>query len=384
MKKIFKNLTAKKWFIILLLSLALLLFGREVDLNQLIESAIVVAMQVDYQNEQFLVSTQIITMTSSTGSGGATSTKSAVFDASGDTISDSLDKISQKCGLKVSLSHCNLLLMTPSVLRLNHSQLILPMTTGFSLPIQANVVATTMSADDIFTISMPTASSSADYVGKTLYLNAGTDGILHVNIKDFLAKSMSRSGALALPYLSLSETDTISSTGGEDNSKEQTRPLSLNQALVLGHDKSVVLDILSSKYVSLYHSNQVTGSMTAFLDSGESVEFRILDKEQDISVSGSVVTLDLALSTNLVEVQHSDSTNVLTSANEIVPLAQKSLEDQVTQGIKDCFAKSKQLEIDFLRLENQLYRHNGRHTETDMLSEIELKVNVKVTTRETK
>lgn len=104
----------RKWLVIVLIAAILIFFGRVVDNKSLKQSAIVIGLGIDKTDNAFTVSTQSVVITGGAGE-GQSSQSYAVYSAEGKTVSEALDKISQHMGLLVSLSHCNVLVLSQNV-----------------------------------------------------------------------------------------------------------------------------------------------------------------------------------------------------------------------------------------------------------------------------
>ena len=199
-------ITRTKWLVLLLVVLTLIIFGRTVNSPELTKTAIVLGAGIDYseQDREFIVTTQSVLMASSSSEGGG-QTQYDTFTATGETIAAALDDISRKMGLTISLAHCNVLFVSKSVLKLDQTQLMYPLTGMYSLPEHAILVTGDRSPREMLAVRIGTTVSAPYFLQLAFANKEGTNGMIRTNIKDFLVRTLSRSGAAAIPYITAKE-----------------------------------------------------------------------------------------------------------------------------------------------------------------------------------
>lgn len=249
-----------KWFILLLVLLALIVFGRTVNSPELTKTAIVLGAGLDYseEDEQFIVTTQSVLMASSS-SEGAGLTAYDTFTSTGETIATALDDISRKMGLTVSLAHCNVLFVSKSILKLDHMQLIYPLTGMYSLPEHAILVTGEKSPREMLSAQIGTTKSAPYFLQLALTNKEGTNGMIRTNVKDFLARSLSRSEAVVIPYITLEEMSDQPITN--DGEQEGNYEFEMSSTLVFNHDKSEILKDKEAETLSLFLTKSTYGSL---------------------------------------------------------------------------------------------------------------------------
>ena len=224
-----------KWLVVLVVTAVLLFFGRTTDIRSLTQSALVIGLGIDRTETGFAVSTLSVIVSGSAG--GDNSESYAVYSAEGATVSEGLDRIAQKMGLLVSLSHCNVLVLSEDAFSAEHTLLFKPLVTAYSLPEQAVVTATQSPPSDVLAARTGTTVASAYFVQASLLQNLGGDGLALVTVKDFLARSLSRSGCVNIPLIDIEEMPT--QPGSEQGEAEgvaelfMNRPYSLSAVVIL-------------------------------------------------------------------------------------------------------------------------------------------------------
>lgn len=376
-----KTLIYSKWVVILLTAVVLVVYGRTVKSPSLTKTQIVLGAGIDYMTDthEFEVTTQSMVVASTYGTSDSKTTYN-VYTANGKTVAEALDSISQKIGLNISLAHCNVLFLSKTALALDHMQLFYPLTGMYSLPEQSMIVASALSPKDLLDKRVGTTVSSALFLQNTLMNQEGDDGMIRTTVKDFLAMSLSRSHANALPYVEVQELE--SQPENADGEIKGNFELILNRALVTDKDKTYILDEKLSEILSIYLSSDVTGTLGYTSPSGESVDFKVLQERARLSAKGRTVTADVNISVDLLDVQFVDSDVVLTGSDKTILDFAAALEDDLEARLLMLFEISKAQQIDFLGLQAKVYESVGRGLEDNCLDTITFVPHVKIVVSE--
>ena len=371
-----------KWFVILIIAIVLIIFGRTVDSPALTKTAIVLGCGIDFSEEQneFIVTTQSINMASSSMESSGQTTYET-YTCNGKTISSALDDISRKMGLTMSLSHCNVLFVSKSALGLDILQLIDPLTRMYALPEHAVVVTADRSPKDILALQIGTTISSPYYLQLALTNKEGTDAMIRTTIKDLMARTLSRSQATAIPYA----TATLMSDQPADSTTryEERYEIDLKQALVFNKTATHILDKEPSEVLALYISQSAYGAVNYTFEDGGTVDFSILEKSVDTKAKGRNIEATIELTVELLDVQFIESDKVLSGADEVILLAAENLGKELSERLVALFELSKELNIDFLGLQAKAYQSVGRNLEDDCLKTLSFNPTVKLSVKET-
>ena len=374
-------LARTKWFVFALIALILIVFGRTVETPSLSKSAVVLGIGIDYAEDTslFTVSAQCVLVGSS--SGDTSETTFNTYSSSGNTIAGAMDGISRKMGLIISLAHCNVVVMSQSALTLDHMQLIYPLTGMYALPEQTIIVSCPDSPEELLSLRVGTTLSAPFFLQQALINEEGSDGMIRTTSKDFLARSLSRSEANAVPYIKVQKTQSppISQQGNDEDSYE----LLIGDALVFNHDKFAVIDKEYAEVLALFLGHGVTGTFNYTDKEGGSMEFKVLKKDVKLKADGRDVKAEINLSVDLSDVQNVKTDKVLSSADEVVKLYAQKLADEIKAKFEYLYEFSKKENIDFLNLQAKAYQSVGRMLERDCLSTISFTPIVKISVRET-
>lgn len=368
-----------KWLVILVAVAILVFFGRTSNVKSLTQTALVIGLGIERTEDVFTVSTLSVAV--SGGSGGENQQNYIVYSAEGATLSEGLDKISQKMGLLVSLSHCNVIVLSPSVFSTDHAQIFDPLVSAYSLPEQAAVTASELPPSDILAARVGTTVASAYYVQASLLQNLGGDGLTLVTVKDFLARSLSRSGSVNIPLVDMKEMEEQpESQQGETSG---TYEFSMNRNLVVHGGKWFVLEEdLAQAATMLVRKNDVMGRLSASLPTGEAVEFQVLDSSANIKAEGMTVHAELNVSVSFVEAQNTSESVKITPSSAVVKTAAEQAAKDLRKRLYECYEISLRENADFLLLQNEVYKKAGYSLPEDCLADISFACDVKVTVKE--
>lgn len=370
-----------KWAVILIIAIILVVFGRTVETPSLIKSAIVLGIGIDYDKKSgdFDVSAQSV-LVGIAGGQDAQATY-AMYNAQGKTIADALDNISRKMGLIVSLAHCNVIFVSPAVLKLDHLQLIYPLTGMYALPEQAILVSGKHAPKEIMALRLGTTLSSPFFLQQALTNEEGSDGMIRTTVKDFAARSLSRSESNAIPYIIATKMENPPMS--EQSQGGDTYEMDLSRALVFNHEKCRIIEGEPSELLALFSSRDIVGTLNYTADDGGSMEFKILGKKIRIKAKGKSIFADMELSVDLSDVQHVNTNKVLSSADEIVKRYANLLAKQFEKQLTELFETSKQCGIDFLNLQDKAYQSVGRTLPENCLDELQFSAKVTIKVQET-
>ena len=374
-RRLSDKLFSTKWLVILISAIILTVFGRLIDNKSLTQSGIVVGLGIDYKDEVYQVTVQTVSVSGSAGTDKAT-TSFLTYSANGQTLTEAINSLSEKLGLIVSLSHCNLVVMSRSALSLNPIRTFSALTKPLALPEQALIVATDYDIPKLFASKIPSTENISFFLQSVLLQNLEAGGLTSVSVKDYLAMRCSRSGSVALPYLELAEMPDkpISATGGGE---EKNYIVDINKNLVVDENKNLLVDEKTAKAINLFLNDKVKNKLPVPTKNGV-IEFRIVNHSRSIKVEGMKVIAKIKMDVSFVEAQGFDTPYILNCNSPEVLDAKKILEDILEKSLLDGFAISKSCGIDFLGLENILYQSIGRNLERHCLDRIAFEVDFDV------
>lgn len=368
-----------KWFVFFLIAVFLIIFGRMVETPSLSKSAVVLGIGIDYDESTtlFEVSTQAVLVGSS--SGDTTQTSYVCTSAKGNTIAGALDVIARKTGLIVSLSHCNVVFLSTSAFKLDHMQLIYPLTGMYALPEQTIIVTGDKPPSEMLSLRIGTTISSPFFLQQALVNEEGSDGMIRTTAKDFLARSLSRSKANVIPYIIAKKaTPPLTEAGNEDDVYD----LDISRAIAFDNENYCIIENEYAEILALYHSHDVTGTLNYTSKDGGTIEFKILKKSVKIKAHGRKVVAEIKLSADLADVQKIPTDEVVNTDNAIVKQYAVALAKDIEKRLFELYELSVSKKIDFLSLQSKAYQSVGRSLEEDCLATLSFEPKVSITVKE--
>lgn len=369
-----------KYIVIIFACIFLIVFGRTIETPSLSKTAIVLGVGIDYneENREFEVSTQTILVGASTGDTSQTTYNN--YTGKGKTISGALDDISQKMGLLITLSHCNVLFVSTNALKLDHFHLLYPLIVMYELPEQAIVVSGNQSPREMLAIRVGTTVSSPYFLQSSLLNEEGSDGMIRTTVKNMLARSLSRSKSVVIPYIKTQKLQDQPMTG-QENLKDNYE-FDLSQSLAFNHSDNVVIEKDMTEILALYFSKDASGTINYTAQNGDSIEFKILKHKVKMEADNRTVSVSIKLSVDVLGIQHVNSNSVLSGADEIVKQYAEQLAKQISDILYGMFELSQEKNIDFLYLQEKVYQSVGRTLEHDCLNTLSFSAKTDITVEE--
>ena len=356
----------------------LVFFGRTTDMRSLTQSALVIGLGIDVSEDAFVVSTLSVVV--SGGTGGTSTQSFAVHSAEGATLSEGLDKISQKMGLLVSLSHCNVLVLSKEAFEIDGAELFSPLVVSYSLPEQAAITATEAPPSDVLAARTGTTVASTYLVQSSLIQNLGGDGLTFVTVKDYLADTMSRSGSVNLPLIDVAEAEHPPE--GQDGKTEGVAELTMGRNLVVFEGGSFVIEEELAQVTTMLVRNKVLGRLSVQTPAGDRFEFRVLNASPSVEADGMSVHAALDVTVSFMEAQGASAEGKLSPSSEAVRAAADDAADMLKERILACHRLSLETGADFLHLEEAVYRKAGYPLPKGCLDDIAFDCSVTVKVKE--
>lgn len=198
----------KKAIIAFLIVFAVALcYLRAVPETALSERAIVVGLGIDKTEKGYAVSCEIINPKSQSGGGQGESDGFALISGTGKTLDAAIGEISQKTGLKVSLSQCNLIVLGNMFLTEQTFPSVNYLVQTYAVPELAIIAVAENSAAELLKTKPVMTTLSALQMQKTLHSATDDASIISTNVKDFFNGYLSRTGVANVVSISAKKID---------------------------------------------------------------------------------------------------------------------------------------------------------------------------------
>lgn len=351
------------------------------------ERAIVVGLGIDKTEEGYKVSCEIINPKSQSGGGQGESDGFALIEGAGKTVDAAIGAISQKTGLKISLSQCNLIVLGNMFLTAQTFPSVNYLVQTFSVPELAIIAVAENSAGELLKTKPVMTTLSALQMQQTLHSATDDAAIISTNVKDFFKGYLSRTGVSNVVRISAKKIDKNDVDKGSGESADiyeydYTR-LALfakgKDALLLEKDDTVAINYM--KY------DLKKGGETVSVD-GVNYGLRITSKKTkyktEVKSGVPSVFADVEIKAYVSE---KDGLGQYFSVDEIpAELTEKivaAMKESVEKKIAATFEKCKAHGIDAYELFDKLYEKSYKDFKNespggDYLNRIRLIVNAKI------
>lgn len=211
------NYRRTKILVIIFGFVALLYFTNDFQLIDIEKTAIIVALGVDYENDEYQITAQIAVPQAGDYAAGNTD---AVITSSGKTVYEGIEKIAQQSGWYPELAFCNLILFGKGAHE-NAVGLAEYFLTSSKFQNSAVLAACEQSASEVLKSTTPLDFVSSFALQKILLRNVNrANSVMLTDVKSFCADNYSVSRFCYLPLIKLIETDDKQKDDGNNQGNQ--------------------------------------------------------------------------------------------------------------------------------------------------------------------
>lgn len=378
----------KKAIIAFLIVFAVALcYLRVVPETALSERAIVVGLGIDKTEKGYTVSCEIINPKSQSGGGQGESDGFALISGTGKTLDAAIGEISQKTGLKVSLSQCNLIVLGNMFLTEQTFPSVNYLVQTYAVPELAIIAVAENSAAELLKTKPVMTTLSALQMQKTLHSATDDASIISTNVKDFFNGYLSRTGVANVVSISAKKIDKNDVDKGSGESGDVYEYDYSKLALFINGKSAMLLEKDDTVAINYMKYDLKKGGETVIVD-GEIFGLQITSKKTKYKteVNGGVpsVFADVEIKARISE---KDGLGKYFSVDEIPEyLTEKiaaAMKEVVEKKIVATFEKCKASGVDVYELFDKLYEKSfgdfkDESPNGDYLNRIRLIVNAKI------
>ena len=376
--KLSKKLVKTKWLILALSFLLIVVVYRTIDTKSLNNSAIVIGIGIDMsEDKMFEITTQVISVKGSVATGN-TETDYVCYTENAPTISECIDRISQRAGLTVSLTHCDVVFLSEKVLNLDHVQLFEPLTGPYYMPEKALVVSGNMSPKDMLSKRVASTTTSTFHLQQTLSEQDGIKSFL----SDFMAKSRAKSETVVLPYITVTKMN--SQPINDTDEIKDNYEFRINNIIAFNKTDYVVIPTELAEPTSIFLTQNIFQSIHEVMPNGQSVQFKINDKSLDTKVEGNKIIGTLKLNLAYLEAQHVNTKEVINENSEVVNKAKELLEKEIIRLINKSYDFSRKNNIDYFQIKTYAFQKYGHKLDENAFETFEFEPRVQISVEEHK
>ncbi len=365
-------------------------FSNDFGLIDIEKTAIVTAITVDKENDEYEITMQIAVPEATTES---SDNEQTLVTGKGRTVGEAIGNVGSLTGWFPKLSFCNLILLGENVYKENISASAEYFIRSVRVQDSALIAATEGKASDIIKNATPLDNVSSFAIQKVLLRKTGIDGaVLKTDIKDFLKNFYSRSRTAYLPLISVESDENTKNSGnsgqgsgsgsssqgsGESQGPEEGKKLfTATRTVVIKGEKTVGILTPSETNAAVFFKQAIFDSSLPVSDveiNGKSENFllRIIRSESKKKITLSGETVSVKVYQN-VSVKTADQTikfgsdeylpffTVLKSASE---KAERDLKAEMLGFLNVC----KTLNADLIGVDDAIYRYH--HDKYDLLKD---------------
>lgn len=381
MRKLIRN----KMFITLLILSGFIIFVRTVPQVSLVERAIVVGLGIDYEDDLYTISTQIIKPVSAVE--GTANNSYGIESATAETIGEALNQITQKVGLTISLAQCNLVLLGKGIIESSACPSINYVINTWQLPEQGIVVATAEKAIDIFRTTLVSESISSFLIQQCIMSQQENILALSTMTKDYLRQHHSYSKTATIPYITKKEVSSDDVGGPDESTEDKLEEFDFTKSVALvEHKKSLILD--SEDTISInYLKKKIKCGVLRIESDGATIGLCIKGNKSKTKIKavGDKVIVENNVKVKMIvgEIKNMNecfSTNDITK--EMIESFEKEAKKQIEKQIQATFEKCKAEDIDVFNLYDMIYAKLGLKWNTspdeNYLKNVQFKITVDI------
>ena len=381
------QLKRAKFFLIIILLLFTFFFSNDFGLIDVEKTSIVTAIAVDYENDEYLVTTQAAVPEATDTN---TENQKAQLSGKGKTVGEALKDLADLSGWFPKLAFCNLIILGNELANDNVVNVLDYFAKTLRIQDSALVVLAEKNAKDLLSLSTPLDNISSFAMQKIIYKTSGFDrDVCPTNIKTFCAEHYSFASSAYMPLVKVVSADNGSSSGGQKqdnsggNSSSKGGGGDTQKSSGSNADSNNLFD---ARTTALFKDGKKVGELDSKLTlafnafnyplsgtnisvpdvdiNGKKVNFllTIIDGNNSFKVKTENDSVLLTFNLNLfckVSDTNTDYIDDSVSQNKPIP---KAVVDKATESfvsnIEELVQTSVQTGCDFLQIKEKLYRYN--------------------------
>ena len=282
-----------KWTVFAVAFAVILLFG--IESVPISDRAIVIGLAVDREEDAYMVSAQILMASS----GQDQSTSSGVVSVEYPTLSGALNEISKQTGMLVTLSHCNLVILGPSVLDGYAQKTLDYLSRNAYLSENALLVTSESSAREVLSAKGAYAQTTAFFMQQPLISDGQYQDIVYRTIKEYRADFSTFNGANRLPVVRPVPAEPPMESGGQGGGGEDPAYVfDLSQTAILIKERYVFTANRTETAGLNYAEPEIQrGGLYLEGDAGEAIELYIAKGgcKREYDADALTATFDISL-----------------------------------------------------------------------------------------
>lgn len=363
-----------KW-IIMLCAVAFFLFvGGKLPGEALGDRAMVVGFGIDVISDAAIkISAQILDPSSDENAGQ----KTQVVTAEDVTISGAMNKISEKAGHSVALTHCNVVFICQKLaFSKNFYSILNYLITNNYLSENAFLFAVDGKSEELLVAPTAFSSNASLYVQKLVGTYAVYNDIATVTLQEFVMKYHSLSGVNVLPLI---KKETVEKEQSEQPQKDTQYVFTFNDVYVLKNNDFVGEYDRNAVLAVNYVNNDLNkGRVECDGDHNEKINLYLVDKKSkfDYDLDRKTAQLSIKAEAVLKEIVDYGDSDSFVDRTDLSEAEKKRTEDRIKDTVLTFYKEMQALDVDIYGLKDGFFSEYGKKASSLALADIELSVKV--------
>ncbi len=392
-----------KFFALLIALVISLFFSSDFGLVNIEKTAIITAVAIDYENDEYLVTAQVAVPEATAST---TENQKAEISGKGSTIGSAIRNIGELSGWFPQMAFCNLIIIGNGMLQTNVIKALDYFTKSLRIQDSAVVILAQKTASELLESSTPLDNISSFAIQKILFKDVGFElAIATIDIKSFCAGYYSRSASSFMPVMKIKDSSGKQNSSGMQDSAQQTSSGASGGGASGGKGKSVYEG--SSTALFLH------GKKVGELNEEQTLMFNALRKDfKDSTITVNNVTtsngqtgnylltslrctpktrliandqgVTLCLSVDMrcrISDQSTPTSDDIYTNTPLPPELKEKAQEQLKTNLLQLVDAEVRTKCDFLGLKDKLYRFNNRYYEKykdNLLENLDVKISVSI------
>ena len=345
------KLVNKKWLVITIIIVALVVFSLMEEQKNVSARSIVLAISVDLKDDEYEMGIQLL----------RTDIKDKqefiTYSATGDNLTDIIEKLSRDSGGFVSLCHTMVLILGKDLLTKDDDKAMRFFIENEELCNNTMVVACEDSPLEALSVKLSNGQGGGYYIGGMLRGIVTDLGVIPITVKDYIKNRYRIGNCVYMPCVSIEKS-------------ADTTYINVKKSLVTDGNNYTVLSENATKGLSLT-LNQLKGGELSYKLDNQMGRVDIVKSSADIKVKAEEANVKIKAKLN-------DRAYVPEKIDE--KRSQEELENTVKGYVEECFKTCQEKGLDVFYLAQRAYA-NGEdfYQQEEFLDNVQLKVEFDIT-----
>ncbi len=346
------KLVDKKWLVIALIIVVLVVFSVLEEQKSVSTRAIVLAISLDLKDNEYEMGIQVLKT-----DGQQDKQEFITYSTTGEQLTEVISKLSQDTGQTVSLCHTMVLILGQDLLTKDKDKAMRFFVEHEELCNNTMIVASKGSPLEVLSAKLSNGQGGGYYIGGMLR-NIVTDlGVVPIIVKDYIKNRYRIGGSVYMPCVSIEKSG-------------ETTYISAKESFVTDGHNYVILSETATKGLSLTLNKLKSGQLAYSYDS-KMGQVDIVKSSSDIKAQKDTATVK-------IKAQLNDRAYVPENIDE--KRSVEILQKNITSYVEECFATCQEQGIDVFFLGQRVYAQGKDfYIQSDFLENMQLKVEVDIT-----